>query len=334
MRRVARTTSVIQFFTALFPDLFALLHEDFEDVQLNDMEIHRLQRGLWRFETCCALVGAWKPSIEASLDKVRSGKGSCMPPLTQYLGRFVPWELEEIACVYEYLELAVVSTVFSLPLTYLPHNVHSSVEGQGYGNTTRRGELKQLISGAELNMLCWYFKSAGRTVFLGSPLRHTATEDCILSQGLIFLRAFQRLPLAAKSLIQTKLNGRHQHDGLLHAALSSSKEYGQHRFSLEQRRQFAASRSLWNATDSYKEDPSFIERTDMANDRWQDLIEDNFPAFHADRGLYDPPHGRFRSCGYSIWSRPRSCTITEEDVDYDCIGDESCKCHFCMDRWS
>ena len=344
LHRVSRTMTAIHFFTALWPEVFALRHQDFKDVRLNSVEIHRLHRGLWRFEVCCALVEAWKPSGDADPDSARLGADTRVPRLTQYLGRFMPWEFEEVASVYEYLELAVLDCGSSAPFAYLPQDLFNFF---GHNRCKRARGCGELIG--PISRDSWGHKYnidrvliAGEVGSLFAPLgqagqneynMEAATRIRILSQGLVFLRAFQRLPCAAKPFIESKLQGCCLGDEFFYAAICSLIAW-EPRFPLVEERQITASHGLWNETDDYKADPNFVEGTDTANDRWDSYTRGHFPTWCCDRsGLFYPPHAKFRSWGYSIWSRPRGCTNTRQRDYLECLEDGICECHSCMDDW-
>ena len=76
---LTRTFVAVQFFTDLFPRTFAARDGAFQRRQLNKVETHRFQRGLWRFEICCALVrarvtlSACVPLSEDAIDAIQRG---------------------------------------------------------------------------------------------------------------------------------------------------------------------------------------------------------------------------------------------------------------------
>ena len=102
---LCRTIQAVSFFTSLFPKLQAYRHIDFDVQHLSVLELRRLQRSLLRFEICSVLACS-SPFRNAEI-------ASCDADTTQvdllsaFLGRYTPWEVEELACVYDFLELAI-----------------------------------------------------------------------------------------------------------------------------------------------------------------------------------------------------------------------------------
>ena len=221
LHHLARVLRGVEFFTALFPKFFALRHKDFENIQLNDVENHRLQRGLWLFEVCCALVAAWKSIGDVDLDAVQSGADTRVRRLTRCLRQFLPWELEEIACVYEYLMSTVLHTELSLPRSRSPNNSCISIRGQQYPSMSSRDRSLPALSAKIQVRDCLHIErasSVGLYALNGSTtpsaLEKITRRDLqkftrvrILSQGLLFPRAFQQTPSEAKRSTISKLEG-------------------------------------------------------------------------------------------------------------------------------
>ena len=111
LHRLSRTITAVSFFTRLYVGMY-LRHEGRLEIAVKSPDkprLHRLQRALWQFEVGCVLVSAWKPTDD--IEAIQSGSDHCLSFLKTFLARFLPWEIQEILCTYDFLEVAASSTV-------------------------------------------------------------------------------------------------------------------------------------------------------------------------------------------------------------------------------
>jgi hypothetical protein len=67
---------------------------------LSELESLRLFRALYRFQIYCNLLGARQEMEETDL----TGSSETETAFHNFLPRFPPWEVQEIACIWKYLE--------------------------------------------------------------------------------------------------------------------------------------------------------------------------------------------------------------------------------------
>ncbi|MCJ1361993.1 hypothetical protein MMC16_001095 [Acarospora aff. strigata] len=96
-----------------------------EKPNLSATEVHRIQRALWRFQICCELSNSWIPSAELYL--ADSEGDDRIPRLMIYLRQFNPWEVEELNCIYDFLENMLERDSQDPRLNYLGTPVDSFV---------------------------------------------------------------------------------------------------------------------------------------------------------------------------------------------------------------
>ena len=301
LHKLSRTIKAIQSFTDLFPEVFACRHKDFKSRRLDNVETHRLQRGLWRFEICCALVQAWRPSKDRF--SVQIGDDTRVPRLVQFLEQFLPWELEELMCVYEFLELAVLD----------------------YGKEWWNGRvIERLTAPSTTNWNYWrpepranrmvaantgLFAPLGQFVPTKGAYR-AATRSRLLAQGLVFLWAFQQQPVSIKIDTESRLEGCSFGDEFIWAAHYSCIPLDK---ALKQTRRSCS----WEEKD---DDNNRVEGAEGPNERW--ISFDTAPISRT-----YPSVEQLRYWAYCIWSKPADCCNPTDSPHITCM------CHLCKDYW-
>ena len=113
LRAITQTQSAVDYFTKTFatclcqppnsqsPNHLPQMEQQGDPPILSATEIHRIQRGLWRYQVCCELSTSW---LSCELDFAQSGGADRHSRLMTYLKYFMPWEIEELHCVYNHLE--------------------------------------------------------------------------------------------------------------------------------------------------------------------------------------------------------------------------------------
>ena len=355
LHNLTRTFIAVQFFTDLFPSVYAARSSEFERRQMRKVEKHRLQRALWRFEVCCALVraraplSASVPLSEDAIDAIQVGQDTRIISLKIFLEPFLPWELEELAAVYDFLELAV----WQYSRTKKPRMAvtHSETAAARYYAACRIGtfafEPLDLISipasayqtQRDLVGSGRYPKEAIciRSIFPSdqemSPFerstRCTAVRARILSHGLIFLRAFQQQSLCARECTEERLVSLRSSmgDEFIHAALYSLKE-GRNYFAPERELITKARPRPWDSLSDNKNGYDMDTKAALVpNERWIPFVRGRYRNWFPG-GQY-PPQAKFRSWGMAIWSYPLLCKqVRDRSLHY------LCSCHLCDDdRW-
>ena len=222
LHRLLRTTVAVHFFTELYPKLYTTHNYGIISTNLNNSQRHHIQRGLLFFEICCALAEAWKPT--ESTDMVQLGLDTRLPHLKAFLGHLLDGEVEELLGIYEYLSLAVLEygkPDFQLgDICYDDEEDPARVLGSRVLHRTFFSPFQNLL----IHPRAWTYRPWIEVDCLESPHRSR-----ILSQGLVFLRAYSQQPLSAKTKNERRLRGSALGDDFILAALSSLKlEDGPH----------------------------------------------------------------------------------------------------------
>lgn len=107
IENIKETQEAINNFTWAFarrlchqPHFLGKLHDP-DEPALTSVEIHRINRTLWRLEVFCRLSAAWKDSEVESNPKVPRQKFHLR--FRMYLQQFKSWELEEFQSVYAHI---------------------------------------------------------------------------------------------------------------------------------------------------------------------------------------------------------------------------------------
>ena len=333
------TVKAVRYFTSFFPDLQAYRHADFQDRRLSAREIHRLERSLMRFEICCALTDAWTPSQNTFTTK-SDAEDNQVRLLSTFLNRYLPWELEELACVYDFLELAVFQ--YNKSTASLPATRPEPAESKWI---VRMWESKSLRFPASILSRS---TAAGLTRILPEDLSEDVSEDVseacraaararILSLGLVFLQSFQARPLEER---EEKEKEKHKElcykcaprDDFIHAAIHKRTDGGLRYESLDEKsfesNHYRRCRFGWIGHEDEDDDDNdgVPEGAHEATPMWKHYATDGHGGYET-RGGYFNLH-KFRSWGYGIWDDPlQNCQYSRSEWDPE--WDPRCHCHSC-----
>lgn len=128
LRTILQIQKAVDHFTLVFaralcqPPTTCPQTQQLENPVLSATESHRIRRSLWRFQICCELSSSWMPSGE--LDLAQSGADDRIPRLMMYLKQFNPWEVEELNCIYDFLENMLQRDPRDPRLDYLGNTVN------------------------------------------------------------------------------------------------------------------------------------------------------------------------------------------------------------------
>ena len=346
LRLMGRIITAIQFFTDVYPKFYACRRKVFEPRNLEDMEVHRLQRGFLRFEICCALIELWKPT--QCIEVARSGANTRLAYLEPFLKQFTQWEIEELMCIYDFLEMAVFD--------------YDNVEFQkttdlviGSRNTA---SLSSMVCAPSFGMSTYRFRGArylaACTIGIAAPhkcllvdeddpwdvipsipeteqILRAATRARVLSQGLRFLRAFQTQPLSIKKQIEVRLKGCALGDEFIHAALASLKANPSCPFGGKDT--LLACRSYpWDGVAEDERTRPESRATDMANKRWIRFVHARDASYRNRRPPY-PIIEEFRAWGHAIWNYPLQCASSGQKDPFGETILRYCECSSCLDIW-
>ena len=323
LHRMARIINAMDFFTGLFPKLMGSRHSNFEGRILSATEIHRLHRGLWRFEVCCALTAAWMPG---DMDTVVSGSDTRLPRLTKFLGQFCLWELEELASVYDFLEMAVMQYGKVVPPSGFMVEVdkYGKVSFQHYNDDVIRFRSQHAGSlPGRRSAIC----NVGLFAVLNPEAPSVSTYKAasrarILSEGLVFLRSFQQQPLSVRQRMEWNLIGCSLGDEFIQAALHSPLAL--HSRTLRVEEPVTLTRRQWMTMFPNLETDR--RPADVLEKARQDWITFAVTSGWYARLLAYPVQSqlRYRSWAYAIW---------DDLLEWGkkCYRGEYCPCHICSD---
>lgn len=108
MKTIIQLQKAVEYFTWAFarglcrPPTTCPQTQQIRNPVLSATESHPIQRSLWRLQICCEFSLSWMPSGE--LDLAQSGADDRIPRLMMFLKQFNPWEVEELKCIYDFLE--------------------------------------------------------------------------------------------------------------------------------------------------------------------------------------------------------------------------------------
>ena len=317
---LCRTIKAVSFFTSLFPELQAYRHADFHDRHLSVLELQRLQRSLLRFEICSVLACS-SPLRDAEFppSDANPTRGHL---LSAFLGKYTPWEIEELACVYDFLELAIFQYPYGKPA--FP-GLRTATHNEDQSRTTSTASANTIITGSNMGSgitssritfseiwgpRLWQCKTLR---FPASALSRrpaatngrfypedeletykAATRAKILSLGLPFLASFQQRPLAEREEKEAMMYGLGRGtDDFIHAAIFRRTD-GWMKYT------WFSERIYTSLTEGYGDDDNDSKGADEATQMWKYYAKDGSGNWGgAYLNLY-----KYRSWGYGIWDNP------------------------------
>ncbi|MCJ1329622.1 hypothetical protein MMC10_006302 [Thelotrema lepadinum] len=319
--QLSQTLAAVDFFTNLYPKVFAARHKDFRNKNLNRTEKHRLQRALWRFEVCSALFQATESSDNDYI--VVSGNDIRTPRLFTFLSKHRAWEIEELASVYDFLEIAVFQ------YDNLPPYPNTRWEG-GYVRNCHATTVTARKRATSPQGITACF----RYPLLLQPIYRASTRAHILSRGLKLLRDFQNNPLPSKNAMEQNLYGSTLGDEFIHAALSSMGHNSPRPIRDHMRLENSGRRCACKSVDSLLDDCcESLDKFDVMgagkpNENWAKLVK-SLPRTWIAMEAY-PALAKFRSWGFSIWD-PLECSNTRYESEWRCLEWDICRCYSCSD---
>ena len=153
------------------------------------------------------------------------GSDTRLPRLVEYLSHFYQWELEELACVYDFLEMAVFQYDEDMPPSGFmvevdPHGAVIFQDCKKKVPTIKGHHAGSLLGRSSSTCKVGLFAALGQE----SPSVFTykaSTRARLLSGGLVFLRSFHQQPLLARQRTEWRLIGCSLGDEFIQAALHS-----------------------------------------------------------------------------------------------------------------
>ena len=305
---LSRTSKAVEFFASLYPQVFAARHKYFRNKSLSKVEKHRLKRALWCFEVCSALNLAWNLPCK---DVIKSMGTARIPRLVNFLSGFQAWEIEELASVYEFLELAVFQ--YASSSTQLPHGNPGNIHG------CHAATIRARMRNANLPQ---YFRSWHSGLVSTHTSWKVRARAQILSQGLVFLEALQSEPRTAREIVEMRALDRALSDDFIFAALSKMNFNRGSPFCILSSPRQSECRSAWKEAEGH-----YSACASEGNENWQKLTSTFVDAWRfSDRG---PPLETFRSWGLAIWDRFEWASTWRLSLPY--IRSDKCECPFCCD---